>query len=144
MFCRVPWTVLIISALYNNIDKEALGPLYSAWEPTWPFAKVPHIFPFYPRGRKNFTLGAAVSEIRADFQNCHFLGMKLDHWPKCQKLHSSLSTHGMGSKLSLFFFALWATVSKTLANFQNCHIWAWNLDNWPNCQKLHIYTLFPH
>ncbi len=44
---------------------------------TWPLAKVPevaHILFFYPDGVKIeliFPLKAAVSEIQADFQNCH-------------------------------------------------------------------------
>ncbi len=47
---------------------------------TWPSAKVPevaHITSFHPRGAKLslfFARRAAVSEIRADFQNCHIWG----------------------------------------------------------------------
>ncbi len=37
------------------------------------------------------------------FSKLIFLGMKLDHWPKCQKLHIyPLSSPGKGSNLSLF------------------------------------------
>ncbi len=43
---------------------------------TWQVAKVPHIDSVYPRGEGGeieliFTLWAVVSEIQADFQNCH-------------------------------------------------------------------------
>ncbi len=35
-----------------------------------------------------FALQAAVSEVRANFQNCHnYLVMKLVHLPKFQELH---------------------------------------------------------
>ncbi len=48
----------------------------------WPKCqKFAHILPFYPRGSKLslffFTLWAVVSEIRADFQNCHIWGWNL-------------------------------------------------------------------
>ncbi len=46
-----------------------------------------HIFSISTSGveiKLIFALRAAVSEIQANFQNCH---MKLGKWPKFQKLH---------------------------------------------------------
>ena len=36
------------------------------------------------------------------FSKLPYLGMKLDHWPKCQKLHIYLLSTPKGAKLSLF------------------------------------------
>ncbi len=65
------------SSFYKN--QEAHGPWHSAWEPTWQFAKVPHYCLSTPWVEIEliFTLGAAVSEIRADFQNCHLWAWNL-------------------------------------------------------------------
>ena len=80
---------------------------------TWPLAKVPEAAYtlFLPQGVETeliFTVRAVVSKIRADFQNCHILGMKLDHWPKFQKLHIYSLSIPVGRNRS--YFDLWATV----------------------------------
>ncbi len=52
-----------------------------------------------------FALRAAVYHCLQDtaqFSKLAYLGMKLGHWPKCQKLHMTLSFYRKGSKLSLF------------------------------------------
>ena len=61
----------------------------------------------------------------ARFSKFPYLGMKLGHWPKCQKLKYTLFLP-YGVEIELIF-ALWAAVSERRADFQNCHIWAWNL-----------------
>ena len=61
----------------GNKEQEAHGPWLSAWEPTWPLAKSSRSCTCalrLPQGVKIvliFAPRAAVSEIRADFQNCH-------------------------------------------------------------------------
>ncbi len=44
----------------------------------------------------------AVPKILADFQNCHFGGTKLGHWPKVPKVPHIHSFYPTGWKLSLF------------------------------------------
>ena len=84
-----------------------------------------------------FTLQTAVSEILADFQNCHtkYLGMKLGHWPKFQKLHIySLSTL-VGQN--------WAYFRSTGSSFRDTGplsklpYLGVKPGHWPKCQKLH-------
>ena len=62
-----------------------------------------HVLPFYPRGLKLsiFTLRAAVSEIWANFQNCHIWAWNLDTGKSSEVAHI-FTFHPMGSKLSLF------------------------------------------
>ena len=68
----------------------------------------------------------SVSQDMGWVSKLPYLGMKLGHWRKFQKLHMySLSTQ-RGFKLSLCFLYM-AAVSEIRADFQNCHIWAWNL-----------------
>ena len=88
---------------------------------TWPLAKVLEIaqkLSSYPRGPKwslVFALRATVSEIQAHFQNCHiFLGMKLGHWPKFQKLH--IYSHSTPEGPNQAYFPLCAAVSE---------LWGW-------------------
>ena len=86
-----------------------------------------------------FALQAAVSEIRADFPNCHIwawnfaTGKSSKYWGV-----QSLSTP---RGWNWTYFALRAAVSEVRANFPNCHIWAWNLvpdKRFRSC----TYTLF--
>ncbi len=98
---------------------------------TGPSAKVPevaHIASFYRNGGEIeliFALRAAVSEIRADFQNCHIWA-----WNFAIGQSSRSCTYNVflpqGVEIELIF-ALHSVVSEIRANFQNCHIWAWNL-----------------
>ncbi len=70
-----------------------------------------------------------------------YLGMKLGHWKKFQKLHlHSLSIQGVEFELIV---ALRVAVSEILTNFQNCFIWAKNLASGKSCQKLHIHSFYP-
>ena len=85
---------------------NAHGPWHSAWEPTWPFAKVPHILPFYPMDRIWAYFHPRNSGFwdTGRFSKLPYLGVKLGHWPKCQKLHKPgiPNFYPQGAKLSLF------------------------------------------
>ncbi len=74
-----------------------------------------------------FALRAAVSEIRANFQNSHIRAWHLafgkSSW-SCTYVIILLFTPGVEIQL---IFSLRAAVSEILTYFQNCHIWAWNL-----------------
>ncbi len=121
----------------SKFQQEAHGPWRSAWEPTWPLAKVPHILLFYPRGRKwaYFTLRAEVSEIQADFQNFHIWAWNLAIG------RSSTYTFFLPQGVEIEILALWVVVSEIRADFQNCHIWAWNLEFEKRARSC-IWTLF--
>ncbi len=59
------------------------------------------------------------------FSKLPYLGMKLGHWPKCQKLHIYCLPTPVGrSKLSLYSLYRQQFLRY---DFQNCHIWAWNV-----------------
>ena len=63
-------------------------------------------------------LRAVVSEIWDHFVKLPYLGMKLGHQQKCQKLHIyPLSTPGQRGEIELIF-PLWATVSEIWADFK--------------------------
>ncbi len=70
-----------------------------------------------------------------------YLGMKLGHWPKFQKLNIySLSTPGM-SKLSLFLIY----GQRFLRNgpIFKIAVLGMKLGHWPNFQKLQIFSISP-
>ncbi len=75
---------------------------------TWPLATVAHTHQctlFLPQGVEIeliFALWAAVSELRAVFQNWPYLGMKFGDWQKLHMHTNVLSSYPKGSKLSLF------------------------------------------
>ncbi len=80
-----------------TIKQEAHGPWRSAWEPTWPLEKVPHLPSFYTRGRNwtYFHIRSSGFRDTGRFSKLPYLSMKLGHWSKCQKLHIyCLSTPG--------------------------------------------------
>ena len=75
--------------------------------------EIEHIFAFW----------AAVSEIMADFQNCHVWPWNLAIGQNSKSgTYTLFVTQGLEIKLIL---ALRAAVSEILADFQNFHIWAW-------------------
>ncbi len=51
-----------------------------------------------------FALGAAVSEIRPNFENCHIWTWKLEFEKKCQKLHMDLLSTPGGRNWAYFHF----------------------------------------
>ena len=113
------------------IKQEAHGPWRSVWEPTWPFAKVPQILCSTPWVEIEliFTLRAAVSDIGANFQNCHIWAWNLAIGQSARGCTYTLFLP-QGGEIELIF---------TLrVDFQNCHIWAWNL---AIIQQLHISFL---
>ncbi len=69
------------------------------------------------------------------FSKLPYLGMKLCHWQKFQKLHlCSLSEIKV-------IFALRPAVSEIQADCQHLPHLGMKLGNWPKFQKLHIYSL---
>ncbi len=86
-----------------------------------------------------FALQAAVSKIRAHFQNCHIWAWKLASGQSSRSCTCTLILPQWG-EIELIF-ALRAAVSKILAHFQNCHIWAWNLTSGQSSRTC-AYTLF--
>ena len=94
-----------------------------AWNLAIKVTKVPefaHILSFYLRWSKLSLalLRAVVSEIRANFLNCHIWG-----W-SCIYMSTLFLLQGVETE---FIFALLAAVSEIRTKFQNCNIWAWNL-----------------
>ncbi len=85
-----------------------------------------------------FAIWAAVSEIRGRFSKLPYLGMKLCHWPKYQKLHIySFSTPG-----GLAYFRSMGSGFRDTGRFSNLPYLGMKLGHWPKCQMLHIYPLF--
>ena len=71
-----------------------------------------------------FALQAAVSEIRADFQNCHiFCGHETWNLKQVLEIAYGSSSYPCGVEIELVF-ALWAAVSVIQTDLQNCHIWS--------------------
>ena len=110
---------------------------------TWPLTKVPevaHIVFFY-RNLAYFALRAAVSEIQANFQNCHIWAWNLASGQSYRSCTYTLYlVYPRGWKLSLFSlygqqFARYGPIFKIaiFALHETCH--------WPNFQKLHTYSL---
>ncbi len=134
-----------------------------------------------------FTLWAAVSQIYADFQNCHiwawnfvigqnarsriytlstprgqfwtyfrstgssfwdtgrfsklpYLGMRLGHWPKSQKLHIYPRSTPRGRNWA--YFCSTGRGLRDKGRFSTLPYLGMKFGHWPKCQKLHIYTLF--
>ena len=99
-----------------------------------------HILSFYPRGRNwFFTLRAAVSEIRANFQNCHIRAWNLAIGQGSRSCTYTLFLPQEG-EIELIF-TLRTALSEIGAYFQNCHIWAWNLAVSQSSRSC-TYTLF--
>ncbi len=96
---------------------------------TWQVAKVPevaHILSFYPRVEFDliFTLRAAVSEIWANFQNCHIWAWNLAIGQSSRSCtYTFFLTQGVEIEL---IFTVWAAICEIRTDFQNCLIWAWN------------------
>ncbi len=122
------------------IKQEAHGPWHSAWEPTWPFAKVSEIA-LYLRGH-NWAYFHSMSSSFRDmclFSKLPYLGMKLGHWPKCQKSHIySLST--LGGQYWAYFRSTGSGFRDT-GRFSKLPYLGMKLGNWPKFQKLQIYFL---
>ncbi len=80
---------------------------------------------FYHRGVEIeliFTLRAAVSEIRADFQSSHIWALNLEFEQRARScIWTLFLPHGVEIEL---LFALRAAVSEIRADFENYHIWA--------------------
>ncbi len=100
-------------------------------QPTWPWAKVPKVVTYNlflsqdVKIEHIFALWAAVSEIMADFQNCHIWVWNLHAWPLAkipEVAHILFFPQGLKIELIL---TLWTADSEILAKFQNCHISAW-------------------
>ncbi len=111
--------------------QEAHRPWHSSWEPTWPFAKVPHtqysLSNPWVKIELSFTLAAAGFWETGRFSKLPYLGMKLGHWPKCHKLRIySLSTPG-GQNWAYRYFCSTGSDFWDMGWFLKCHIWAWNL-----------------
>ncbi len=121
---------LLCRVLHGIEGQEAHGPWRSAWEPTWPLAKVQklHIHSLSIPGGRNWAYFRSMGSGSRDtgrFSKLPYLDMELGHWAKFQKLHIyCLSTQGIDIEL---IFPQLAAVSEIQADFQNCHIWAWNL-----------------
>ncbi len=98
----------------------------------WPWAKFPkvaHALFFLSQDVEIdhlFALRAAISEIMADFQNCHFWAWNLHAWPlaKIPEVEHILCFLQGLKKIELILI-LRAEVSEILADFQNCYISAW-------------------
>ncbi len=72
-----------------------------------------------------FTVPAAISEIRSNFQNCHIWAWNLAIVQISKSCTCTLFLpHGVEIGL---IFALRTAVSEMLVYFQNCRIWVWNL-----------------
>ena len=131
----------IIPSFYPKGAKSSLFSLYRQWFPryglilkiaifrheTCPLTKVPevaHMPSFYPMGVKLSLFRSMGSSFRdmGRFSQLSYLGMKLGHWPKFQKLHIYLFLP-QRVKIELIL-ALRAAVSEIWADFLNCYIWA--------------------
>ncbi len=100
-----------------------------------------HIYSISPSGVENeliFTLWAAVSEIRADFQNCHIWAWNLVIGQYARSRTYTLSTPG-GQHWA--YFCSMCSGFRDTGWFQNCHIWVWNLTIGQSARSC-TYTLF--
>ena len=68
------------------------------------------------------TLGAVVSEMQSDFQNCHIWASNLAIGQSARSCPYRLFLP-QGVEIE-FVLAVRAAVSEIQADFQNCHIWA--------------------
>ncbi len=109
---------IYILSFYPGGSKLSLFLLYGQRFPRYEaISKLPYL------GTKLSQIG--VSEIWADFQNCHFGAWDLVTDKKSTSCTCTLFVP-KGVEIELIF-ALQAPVSKIRADFQNCHIWARNL-----------------
>ena len=116
---------------------------------TWNVAKVPklHIYSLSTQEVEielSFALRAGVSEIWANFQNCHIWARNLASGQSSRSCtYTSTLFLPQGGEIKLNF-ALQAAVSKIRANFQNCHIFGhetWQLAKVP--EDAHILSFYP-
>ncbi len=129
----------------ENNKQEAYGPWRSAWEQTWPLAKVSevaHTLSFYPRGQYwayFYSTGSGLWDTGRFLQNCHIWAWNLAtaQSSRIEVVHT-ICFYPRGVKIEPIF-PLRAEVFEIWADFQNCHIQAWNL--WPKLRKLHIYYI---
>ncbi len=125
--------------------QKAHGPWQSAWEPTWPLAKVPkvpHTLSFNQRGAilSLFSLyGPRFLRYRPIFK-ITILGHET--WPLANVLEVAhiLSFYPYGVEIELIF-TLQVVVSEIQTDFQNWYIWAWNLAIDKNSRSC-TYTFF--
>ncbi len=86
----------------------------------------------------NFALRPVVSEIQANFPNCHI------GYETCPIWQSSRScTHNfypMGAEIELIF-ALQPAISEIQRKCQNCHIWAYNLVIGKSYRSVHMQSI---
>ena len=97
---------------------------------------------FLPQGlevKLIFALWAAVSKIRANYQNCPILGMKLGMWPKFQKLHMYPLSNPGG--WSWAYFGSTGSGFRDIGRFSNLRYLGMKLGKWLKFQKLHMYAL---
>ncbi len=101
-----------------------------------------HFLPQWVKLEPIVTLWAAVSEIRADFKNCHIWAWNLAFG---RSFRSSTYTHFRppppqgGGEIELIF-TVRSAVSEIRDDFQNCHICAWHL---AIGSRSYTYTHFP-
>ncbi len=93
-----------------------------------------------------FALRAAVSEIQADFQNCHILAWNLAIGQSSRIAHILASFYPKGSKLSPFFCSTGASIQADFkfeiqADFQNLRHETWPLAKVP--EVAHIPSFYP-
>ncbi len=100
------------------------------------FSKLPYLVKYGEIACVHFT--AALSEVQAVFQNCHFGAWNLAI-SKMSRSYTYTLFLPQGVEIE-FIFALRATVSEIRADFPNCCM---KLGNWKKFQKLHIYSLSP-
>ncbi len=68
-----------------------------------------------------------------------YLGMKLSHWPKCQKLHIYPLSTPKGRNWA--YFCSTGSAFRDTGRFSKLPYLGMKLSHWPKCQKLHIYFL---
>ena len=105
------------------------------WHETWPLAnlvpEVAHIHPFHPRGWKwdYFCSTGSGFHCMSLFVvwKMPYLGMKLSHWPKFQKLHIYYLSNPGGRKLSLFSlyeqrFLRYGSILTAIFGYETCRL----------------------
>ncbi len=109
-------------------------------------AKVPevaHIL-FLPQGVEielTFALWAAISEIRADFQNCHiYLGMKLGKLV-AKVPHTLVYSRSTPGGQNWSYFCFMGSGFRYTGQVLKLPYLGMKLGHWPKFQKLHTYSL---
>ena len=111
----------------------------------WPKFQKLYVYPLSYHGveiKLIFALRAAVSEIRANIQNCSVWAWNLASGQSSISCTCNLFLH-QRDEIELIF-ALRAAVSEMIrTNFQNCHIWAWSLPSGQSSISCTIPSFLP-